>query len=133
MRVSQETIEAIATRERAELERREQAYRGGRPPVDVAGRTAILVDDGLATGATMRVAVAALRQREPARIVVAVPVAARSVCAQLEQEADEVVCLSAPLDLDAVGQWYDDFSQTSDGEVVELLARAAEFASAGQP
>jgi predicted phosphoribosyltransferase len=128
LRIAPETVEAIAARERAELERREKAYRGDRPPVDVSGKTVILVDDGLATGSTMRAAIASLRQRDPARIVVAVPVAVLTVCAQLEQEAGKVVCLSTPIDLNAVGQWYDDFTQTSDAEVCDLLARAARFA-----
>jgi predicted phosphoribosyltransferase len=98
----------------------------------MTGKTVILVDDGLATGATMRAAIASLRQRNPARIVVAVPVAALPVCAQLGQEGSQVVCLSTPTDLDAVGQWYDDFSQTSDAEVCDLLARAEQSARLGQ-
>jgi predicted phosphoribosyltransferase len=125
LRIPAPIVEAIAAHERAELERREEVYRGGRPPADVAEKTVILVDDGLATGATMRAAIAALRQRNPARIVVAVPVSAASVCALLQQEADQIVCLFAPIDLDCVGQWYDDFSQTSDAEVCDLLRRAA--------
>jgi putative phosphoribosyl transferase len=130
--IPEHIVEAIAARERTELERREKAYRGDRPPVDVTGKTVIVVDDGLATGSTMRAAIAALRHRNPARIVVAVPVAAASVCALLQSEADQVVCLFAPVDLDAVGQWYDDFSQTSDDEVCNLLMRAAGFASSSQ-
>jgi predicted phosphoribosyltransferase len=120
-------IEAIAARERAELDRREKAYRGDRPPVDVTGKTMILVDDGLATGSTMRAAIASVRLRQPARVVVAVPVAAGPVCAQLSQEADQVVCLFTPVDLDAVGQWYEDFTQTSDQEVCRLLAEGSKF------
>jgi putative phosphoribosyl transferase len=131
LQILPQAVEAIAARERAELERRERAYRGDSPPVDVTGKTAILVDDGLATGSTMRAAIASLRQRDPARIVVAVPVAALQVCAQLQREGAQVVCLSAPIDLDAVGQWYDDFTQTSDEEVCGLLARAARFAPTG--
>jgi putative phosphoribosyl transferase len=115
----------IITRERAELDRREQAYRDGRPPIDVAGCTVLLVDDGLATGSTMRAAIAALRLRNPARILVAIPVAAPSVCQRLSQQADQVVCLSTPPWLESVGQWYEDFSQTTDTEVCELLRRAA--------
>jgi predicted phosphoribosyltransferase len=123
LRIPPEVVAGIAERERAELDRREKAYRGERPAVDVTGKTVILVDDGLATGATMRAAIASLRQRNPAGIVVAVPVAARPVCGQLQQEGSQVVCLSTPLDLDAVGQWYDDFTQTTDAEVCDLLAR----------
>jgi predicted phosphoribosyltransferase len=119
-----EWIEAIDARERRELERRERAYRGDRPPPDVAGRTVILVDDGLATGSTMLAAVSALRAREPERIVVAVPVADPEVCASVGREADEAVCLLTPQPLHAVGAWYEDFSQTGDDEVRELLARA---------
>lgn len=130
MRTTPEQIRAIVDRERSELERREAAYRGSRPHLDVTGKTVIVVDDGLATGSTMRAAVAALRQRGPARVVVAAPVAARQVCARLADEADEVVCLWTPPDLESVGQWYDDFSQTSDEEVCELLNRAAQSAAA---
>jgi putative phosphoribosyl transferase len=119
-------LHEILARERAELERREQAYRRDRLPIDVAGCTVMLVDDGLATGSTMRAAIAALRQRNPARIVVAVPVAASSVCQWLSQQADQVVCLFTPAWLDSVGQWYDDFSQTTDTEVCELLRQAAD-------
>jgi predicted phosphoribosyltransferase len=130
LNIPQQIVEAIAARERAELDRREKAYRGDRPLLDITAKTVILVDDGLATGSTMRAAIASLRQRQPARIIVAAPVAARSVCAQLAHEADQVVCLFAPIDLDAVGQWYEDFEQTSDAEVCERLARAAHFAPA---
>ncbi|UWZ84719.1 phosphoribosyltransferase [Occallatibacter riparius] len=126
--IPSEVVGAIAAHERAELDRREKTYRGDRPPVEVAGKTVILVDDGLATGSSMRAAVASLRQRNPTGIVVAVPVAARQVVAQLQREGSQVVCLLTPADLDAVGQWYDDFSQTSDAEVCVLLARAAELA-----
>jgi putative phosphoribosyl transferase len=126
LNISHHQIEEIAARERLELERREKAYRGERPPVDVAGKTVLLVDDGLATGATMRAAIAALRHRDPARIVVAVPVAARYVCEQLSQEADQLICLWTPPDLSSVGQWYEDFSQTSDAEVCDLLNRASQ-------
>ena len=131
LHISPQTVEAIAAREYAELERRERAYRGDRPPVEVSGKTVILVDDGLATGSTMRAAIASLRQRSPARIVVAVPVAALPVCAQLQQEGSEVVCLSTPIDLDAVGQWYDDFTQTSDER--SLRPAAARLATAPRP
>jgi predicted phosphoribosyltransferase len=125
LRIPSEVVEAIAGRERMELERREKAYRGDRPPVEVTGKTVILVDDGLATGSTMRAAVASLRERHPAEIVVAVPVAAQPVVAEFQREGSQVVCLWTPMDLNAVGQWYDDFSQTTDAEVCDLLARAA--------
>jgi predicted phosphoribosyltransferase len=123
--VTPEQLEITTNREKQELERREEAYRAGRPPVVVRARTVVLVDDGLATGYTMRAAVAALRRSEPERIIVAVPVAARSTCAELEKEADDVVCLFAPFDFVAVGQWYRNFAQTSDEEVRQLLAESA--------
>jgi putative phosphoribosyl transferase len=126
--ISTQQIDAVATREARELERREREYRGSRERVDVRGRTVILVDDGLATGSTMRAAIAAVRQQRPKKVVVAVPVAARSTCADLQEEADEMVCLYAPLQFYAVGQWYQNFSQTTDEEVRELLERAAERA-----
>lgn len=118
-------IDAVARDEQRELERRESLYRDGRPPADVRGRTVVLVDDGLATGSTMRAAVKALRAQKPARIVVAVPTAAAQTCDQLRREADEVICPSTPEPFRAVGLWYEDFSQTSDDEVHELLAQAA--------
>jgi erythromycin esterase-like protein/predicted phosphoribosyltransferase len=117
-------VEAIATRELAELERRERAYRGDRPPPDVTGKTVILVDDGLATGSSMWAAVLAVRADDPARIVVAVPVADPDVCESFRGEGDEVVCLMTPKPLRSVGSWYEDFGQTTDEEVRELLARA---------
>jgi predicted phosphoribosyltransferase len=119
-----EWIEAIDAKERRELERRERAYRGDRPPPDVSGRTVILVDDGLATGSTMLAAVSALRAAAPERVVVAVPVADPRVCEVIGREADEAVCLLTPTPMHSVGEWYEDFSQTSDEEVRELLARA---------
>jgi predicted phosphoribosyltransferase len=119
-----EWIEAIDSRERRELDRRDRAYRGDRPAPDLRGRTVILVDDGLATGSTMWAAVHAVRMDDPARVVVAVPVSDPDVCEELRSEADEVVCLMTPRPLQAVGVWYDDFSQTSDEEVRELLERA---------
>ena len=119
-------IEAASEREGRELARREAEYRDGRPPPDVRGRTVILVDDGLATGSTMRAAAAAIAQRDPARVIVAVPVAARETCNELAREVDDVVCLHTPEPFHAVGLWYDDFSQTTDEEVRELLAHAAE-------
>jgi len=125
-----EIIDAVTERENLELERREQQYRSNRPAPEISGRTVILIDDGLATGATMRAAVKALRQREAARIVVAVPVGPPDTCKEFEDVADEVVCASAPEFFQAVGQYYEDFSQTSDDEVRDLLARAAEDRSA---
>jgi len=116
-------IDAVARGEQLELERRERLYRGGRPPADLRGRTVILVDDGLATGSTMLAAVRAVRLQRPARIVVAVPTAAAETCEALRSEADNVVCASTPRPFRAVGAWYVDFSQTSDDEVRELLAR----------
>jgi putative phosphoribosyl transferase len=117
LHLSDQAIAAVAEAELAELRRREHAYRGGRPPADVAGRTVIVVDDGLATGATMRAAVRAVRMRAPARVVVAVPVAAAETCAALGPEVDEVVCALRPSDFRSVGGWYDDFSPTTDDEV----------------
>jgi putative phosphoribosyl transferase len=117
-------IDSVTHREMTELERREQSYRDNRPAPELEGRTAILVDDGLATGATMRAAVAALRLRGVAKIVVAVPVGAAETCREFENEVDETVCAIAPEYFQAVGQFYDDFSQITDDEVRELLARA---------
>src|SRR5262249_31778588 len=125
LHISDDLLEAIAAKEQMELQRRERAYRGDRPPPRVRGRTVILVDDGLATGSTMRAAVAALRQQRPARIVVAVPVGAPETCEEMQAEADEAVCARTPEPFRAVGLWYGDFSQTTDEEVHELLKRAA--------
>jgi putative phosphoribosyl transferase len=119
-----EVIDAVAAREEKELARRERLYRGARPAPDVHGRTVILVDDGLATGSTMRAAVAALRKQGPARIVVAVPVAAPETCEEFKTEVDEAVCAATPRMFNGVGRWYDDFSQTTDEEVHDLLAQA---------
>jgi predicted phosphoribosyltransferase len=118
-------IERVAEQEARELARRERAYRGDRPMPDIAGKTVILVDDGLATGSSMRAAIQALRRRGPARIVVAVPAAPESTCRELEAEVDEVVCATTPSPFFAVGQAYWDFSQTTDDEVRELLRAAA--------
>ena len=126
---AQEMIASVTERESAELRRREQAYRDDRSPPELKDRIAIVVDDGVATGATMRAAVAALRQHECKRVVVAVPVGADDTCEKLRAEADEVVCLATPWNFQAVGQFYDDFSQTTDAEVRELLKRAAERGS----
>ncbi len=119
-------IESVTAKETAELARREKSYRDDRPAPDLRDRVVILVDDGLATGATMRAAVKALRQRGVAKIVVAVPVGPPDTCREFEDEADETICASAPEFFQAVGQYYEDFSQTSDEEVRDLLARAAE-------
>jgi predicted phosphoribosyltransferase len=116
-------VERVAARELAELNRRERLYRGDRPEPDLKGRTVILVDDGLATGSTMKAAVKALAARGPARIVVAVPIAAADTCQALRREVDEVVCAVTPEPFHAVGLWYDDFRQTSDEEVHDLLAK----------
>lgn len=124
LRLGEATIDRIAAREEQELLRRSRAYRGDRPPLDVAHRTVIVVDDGLATGATMRAAVKAIEQMGPARIVVAVPVGAPETCAVLEQEADELVCPLRPAAFFAVGAWYEHFGQTTDEEVQTLLQRA---------
>ncbi len=125
--IPDEVVEQVTQDEQRELERREREYRDGRPPIDVRGRTVILVDDGLATGSSMRVAVLALKQKQPAQIVVAVPVAPRESCAEMESVADKVVCAVTPEPFWGVGQWYEDFSQTSDEEVRDLLRRAASF------
>jgi putative phosphoribosyl transferase len=122
--ISDAEIAAVTEAERRELARRERAYRGDRPAADVRGRTAILVDDGLATGSTMRAAVAALRQEGPARVVVAVPISAPDACDAFRAVADDVVCARTPEPFVAVGLWYDDFTQTEDEEVHALLARA---------
>ena len=122
--VSQQEIESVVHREQAEVVRRERLYRGSRPPVNVAGRTVIVVDDGLATGATMRAAVAAIRRQGPGRLIVAVPVGAAETCAVLGREADEVVCAETPSPFRAVGLWYRDFPQTTDDEVRTLLEEA---------
>jgi putative phosphoribosyl transferase len=123
--LSQQTLDRVAEAEQAELVRREAAYRGPRPPLDVRGATVILVDDGLATGSTMRAAVTAIRQLGPARIVVAVPVAAPSTRDDLAREVDEIVCVASPDPFLAVGRFYDDFAQTGDAEVHDLLERAS--------
>src|ERR1700675_755594 len=116
-------IDAVVARERQELARRERLYRGGRPPPDVRGRTVIVVDDGLATGATMYAAIEALRQQNPARIVVAVPTASPETCEEMKTKADGVICAITPEPFHAVGRWYQDFSQTTDEEVGVLLAQ----------
>jgi len=125
------TIEVVTTRETEELARRESAYRDDRPPPEVTGRTVILVDDGLATGATMRAAVAALRAEGAARLVVAVPVAAPDTCDAFRVEVDEIVCMVTPEPFYAVGLWYADFTPTADAEVHDLLARAWQGTASG--
>jgi putative phosphoribosyl transferase len=125
LRIPAAAIDTVAAQEQQELERRARHYRSGRPALDVHGCTVILVDDGLATGATMRAAAAALRQQQPARIVIAVPVASSVACQELKAEVDEIVCATTPEPFHAVGLWYEDFEQTSDTEVRDLLAHAA--------
>jgi predicted phosphoribosyltransferase len=127
---AEEAIEAVTVRETAELERREQLYRAGRPAPELRDRVVILIDDGLATGATMRAAVKALRQSGAAKIIVAVPVGPPDTCREIEEQADETICLGTPAFFQAVGQYYEDFSQTSDEDVREVLARAAQQLSA---
>jgi putative phosphoribosyl transferase len=123
LRVPPAVIEAVAEEERSELQRRERAYRGDRPAPRVEGRTVVLVDDGFATGSTMRAAARALRRMGPARLIVAAPVGAPDTCEALRADADEVVCLVAPEPFRAVGLWYEDFAQTGDAEVRDLLER----------
>ena len=121
--IPQNVIDAVASTEQIELQRREALYRGQRPALALAAKTVILVDDGLATGSTMRAAVMAVRQQQPARVIVAVPVGAPSTCDELAREADEVVCVRTPDPFIAVGLWYRDFTPTSDHEVRSLLGR----------
>ncbi|MFO0911226.1 MAG: phosphoribosyltransferase [Isosphaeraceae bacterium] len=123
LEIPADLIEETASRELAELERRERLYRRDRAPLNVVGKTVILVDDGLATGSTMRAAIAALRRLRPARIVAAVPTSAASTCAEIRALADACICTQTPEPFHAVGLWYDDFGQTTDEEVCELLAR----------
>jgi putative phosphoribosyl transferase len=122
--LSEAELNAVIDRERREIERREREYRDDRPPANVEGKTVILVDDGLATGSTMRAAAMALRSRSPKKLIVAVPVGARSTCEEFQGEVDEVVCAASPEDFHAVGLWYQNFEQTTDEEVRELLERA---------
>jgi predicted phosphoribosyltransferase len=136
LRIDPDTIDRAAAAEAAELSRRERAYRGDRPPLGVAGRVVLLIDDGLATGSSMRAAVQALRRLGPAEVVVAVPVAAASTCESFRGIVDRVVCARTPEPFHAVGLWYGDFSQTTDDEVSDLLRRAREAAEdhpAGAP
>lgn len=133
LRVSDGLIEQLTAREQIELEHREHLYRQDRPAIPVEGRTIILVDDGLATGASMMAAARALRPQGATRIVVAVPVAARQTCDELRNDADEVICLATPHPFGAVGLWYEDFSQTSDEDVRNLLEEAARQRRRAQP
>ena len=125
LRIPEEVIEATVMIETEELERRERLYRGDRPGLDARGRVAILIDDGLATGSTMRAAAVALRRHQPSRIVVAAPVAAGHTCDELSDEVDEVICAETPEPFYAISLWYRDFTQTTDDEVRDLLARSA--------
>ncbi|MGN6724672.1 MAG: phosphoribosyltransferase [Tepidisphaeraceae bacterium] len=125
------TVDAVAARERHELERRERAYRQGRHAVDLQGKTVILVDDGLATGASMRAAVIAVRHQSPVKVVVAVPVGAAEACEQLSELADDVVCPYRPEPFFAIGRFYDDFAQTTDADVEALLEQAARKPASG--
>lgn len=125
LHISEKAINEVALKEQRELERRERAYRGDRPMPDLEGRTIILVDDGLATGTTMRAAIKALRTHKPARIVVAVPTAPRDTCKEFEDEVEEILCAYTPEPFWAVGAWYDDFRQTSDEEVRSIVEKAS--------
>ncbi|HEY5611217.1 MAG TPA: phosphoribosyltransferase [Thermoanaerobaculia bacterium] len=122
--ISSALIDEVTVAERRELERREKKYRGERPPLDLRGRTVILIDDGLATGSTMRAAIAAVRQKSPTKIVVGVPVAPTDACEDLNGEVDEIVCARTPEPFYAVGLWYEEFDQTTDEEVHDLLERS---------
>ena len=126
LEISDEVVESVAAKEEREAERREGLYRGNRAQYRLEDKTVILVDDGLATGSTMRAAVLALKHHKPARVVVAVPVAAVSTCEEFKNEVDEIVCATTPEPFYAVGQWYQEFPQTTDEEVEELLRRAPE-------
>jgi putative phosphoribosyl transferase len=131
--VGRDQVEAVVEAEQRELERRERHYRGDRPFPDVTGRAVILIDDGLATGSTMRAAVAALRHERPARVIVAVPTAPLETCDELRVIVDDMICLITPEPFYAVGLWYEDFSQTTDEEVRGLLERAAARSSNAAP
>jgi predicted phosphoribosyltransferase len=124
LHIPQEVIEQVAAQEKEELERRDRAYRGNRPFPELRDRIVILVDDGIATGATIRAAIATLRQQQPKEIIVAVPVVAPSVYQELKAEVDKVICLKKPEPLHSISLWYEDFSQTTDEEVRDLLAQA---------
>ncbi len=132
LNIPRQVIDEVVREERRELERREQAYRDGRPPVDVQGKTAILVDDGLATGASMKAAVQGLKTRDPARILIAVPVAAPETCESFQELVDKIICAETPEPFFGVGAWYEDFSQTSDEEVRSLLQQSRAFSKIGE-
>jgi len=129
LRIPNNLIDVVAAREQRELERRERAYRGNRPAPDVRGRTVILVDDGIATGSTMYAAISALRQRAVTEIVVGTPTISKTTYHEMQREADELVAVIVPEQFDGVGQWYEDFSQTTDEEVRALLRKANEMQS----
>jgi putative phosphoribosyl transferase len=131
LNLSAAEVEQVTARELVELERREKACRGDRPPLDVRGRTVILIDDGIATGSSMRAAIRALRQMSPAKIVLAVPVAPPATCERLRAEVDELIAVEMPESFYAIGQFYQDFSPVEDGEVTDLLTRAAAFEGVG--
>lgn len=130
LRISRDAVERVIAMERAELARREELFRGSRPPVDVSGRTIILVDDGLATGSTVQAAIAALRKEGPASVIVAAPVGSREACGAIGAVTDGCLCAMIPDRFYAVGLWYEDFSETTDAEVRQLLARAGEYEGA---
>jgi predicted phosphoribosyltransferase len=132
LHIPDDLLDAVVAKEEQELTRREQLYRGDRPPIDVRGKTVILVDDGLATGATMLAAIKALRQHQAGRIVVAVPIASPETCDQMRAYVDDIVCAVTPEPFYAVGLWYENFSQTSDEEVRELLKQTSEQVIAHQ-
>ncbi|OUL33609.1 phosphoribosyl transferase [Nostoc sp. T09] len=127
--ITSQTIDQVTADELQELQRRDRAYRGDRPPLNVKNITVIVVDDGIATGSTMRAAITILKQQQPKRIVIAVPVAPPETCDQLSDQVDEVVCLKMPEQMYAVGVWYEDFSQTTDEEVRHLLAQHSAVSS----
>ena len=133
LRISEAAIEEEAQKETRELDRREAAYRGDRPPIDVSDRTVILVDDGLATGSTMHAAAIALREQNPKQIIAAVPVSAPETCQEYKVEVDEIICAETPRPFYAVGLWYDQFPQTTDDEVRDLLQKAAREQPASSP
>ena len=128
--IPDKTIDKVSAKELRELRRREYSYRNNHLPVDVKNRTVILVDDGIATGSTIRAVIALIRQQQPKRIIVAVPVAPKSVCKELQSEVDKLVCLKMPEPFYAVGLWYDNFSQTSDEQVHKLLEKSTAMANA---
>lgn len=131
--IPEEVIDLVTAKEKQELARRERLYRGDHPPPNLRGRTIILIDDGLATGSTMRAAVAAVRMQQPTHIIVAVPIAAPSTYEEFQAEGIDIVCVFTPEPFQAVGLWYETFSQTTDEEIQELLARAAEAQGATTP